>query len=86
MAFDGRSRTPPLTTIQNVGIEIARVYRKTKRGEIDTGDGYRLVQMLAVLRTCLETSELEKKIEALELVVARGLEQRPEHFRPRMVS
>jgi hypothetical protein len=35
MAFDGRSRVPKLNTVQNVGIEIARIYRKTKRGEIE---------------------------------------------------
>ena len=32
MAFDAPSRTPKLTTVQNVGIEISRIYRATKRG------------------------------------------------------
>ena len=43
-------RIYPLDTVQNVGIEIARIYRKTKKGEILTPDGYRMVQMLAVLK------------------------------------
>ena len=29
-------RIYPLDTVQNVGIEIARIYRKTKKGEITT--------------------------------------------------
>ena len=53
MAFDALSRTPKLTTVQNVGIEISRIYRATKRGKISTPDGYRMVQMLAVLKSCL---------------------------------
>jgi hypothetical protein len=64
------SRTPPLTTVQNVGIEIARIYRRTKRGEISTPDGYRMVQMLAVLKMCLETCEIEKKVAEIEAALA----------------
>ena len=60
MAFDALSRTPKLTTVQNVGIEISRIYRATKRGKISTPDGYRMVQMLAVLKTCLESATLEQ--------------------------
>jgi hypothetical protein len=76
-------RSSPLTTVQNVGIEIARIYRKTKRGEISTPDGYRLVQMLAVLKSCLESATLEQRLSELEAAVAQGEHQ---HFRPRMVS
>ena len=81
MAFDGHSRTPPLVTVQNVGIEIARIYRRTKRGEISTPDGYRMVQMLAVLKTCLEASALEQRLTELEAAVLQREEQEP--FRPR---
>jgi len=52
------------TTVQNVGIEIARIYRKTKRGEISTPYGYRLVQMLAVLKSCLESATLEQRLNS----------------------
>jgi hypothetical protein len=82
MAFDGRSRVPKLNTVQNVGIEIARIYRKTKRGEIETADGYRMVQMLAVLKQCLETAALEQRLTELETAVARGAAP----FRPKIVS
>ena len=84
MAFDALSRTPKLTTVQNVGIEISRIYRATKRGKISTPDGYRMVQMLAVLKTCLESATLESRIEALEAQADTG--GMVEHFRPRVVS
>jgi hypothetical protein len=50
-----KSRTPPLTTVQAVGIEIAAVYRRMKRGEVESSDGYRLVMVLAELRKNLES-------------------------------
>ena len=69
--------------MQNVGIEISRIYRATKRGKISTPDGYRMVQMLAVLKSCLESATLESRIEALEAQADTGT---VEHFRPRVVS
>ena len=84
MAFDALSRTPKLTTVQNVGIEISRIYRATKRGKISTPDGYRMVQMLAVLKTCLESAMLEQRLTDLEAAVLQREEQEP--FRPRIVS
>ena len=84
MAFDALSRTPKLTTVQNVGIEISRIYRATKRGKISTPDGYRMVQMLAVLKSCLELATLEQRIANLEAQADIG--STVEHFRPRVVS
>jgi hypothetical protein len=78
MAFDALSRTPKLTTVQNVGIEIARIYRATKRGAVSTP------LMLAVLKTCLEASALEQRLAALEAQAEIG--GTVEHFRPRVVS
>ena len=79
----GALRSSPLKTVQNVGIEIARVYRKVKRGEINTSDGYRMVMILSVLKTCLESSALEQQLAALEAQADTGT---VEHFRPRVVS
>jgi hypothetical protein len=76
-------RSSPLDTVQNVGIEIARVYRKTKKGEITTPDGDRMVQMLAVLKSCLESAMFEQRIASLE---AQADSATVEHFRPRVVS
>jgi hypothetical protein len=76
-------RSAPLTSVQNVGIEIARVYRRTKKGEIPTSDGYRLVMILSALKQCLESSALEQRLAALEAQADIGT---VEHFRPRVVS
>lgn len=77
-------RTPKLNTVQNVGIEISRIYRLTKRGEIPTPDGYRMVQMLAVLKQCLETSEIERKIAELEAAIAQR--DNVTHLRPKVIA
>ena len=76
-------RSWPLDTVQNVGIEIARVYRKTKKGEINTSDGYRMVMILSVLKSCLESSALEQRLAALELQADSATVQ---HFRPKVVA
>ena len=77
-------RSWPLDTVQNVDTEIARIHRKTKRGEISTPDGYRMLQMLAVLKTCLESYLLEQRLAALEAQADFGVPE--QHFRPRVVS
>jgi hypothetical protein len=51
-------RRARLKTIQDVGIEMARVYRRCKGGEMPTAEGYRMVMMLAALKQCLESSDL----------------------------
>jgi hypothetical protein len=79
------ARTPKLNTVQNVGIEISRLYRRTKRGEITTPDGYRMVQMLAVLKQCLETSEIERKIAELEDAIAQQRDN-VTHLRPKVIA
>lgn len=76
-------RVHSLTTLQNVGIEMARTYRAMKRKEIPTADGYRMVMALAALKACLESSELEKRLADLEASVSRG-DVVP--FRPKVVS
>ena len=74
-------RIYPLDTVQNVGIEIARIYRKTKKGEILTPDGYRMVQMLAVLKSCLKSAMFEQRIANLE---AQADSATVQHFRPKV--
>ena len=71
-------RTPPLKTIQNVAIEISRIYRMTKKGQLSTGDGFRMVSMLAILKQCLESCELERRLAELEDAVGKtGATVRP---------
>lgn len=49
-----------------VGVEVAAIYRAMRRKTIDTADGWRMVQALNVLKTCLETAQIEKRLEAIE--------------------
>jgi hypothetical protein len=52
-----------------VRIEMAKVYRDMKRGKIATQDGTRLAYVLAQVGKLIEAGELEKRIEALEIVL-----------------
>ena len=45
-----------------VGVEIGRLYRLARRGEIETIEAYRLAQVLQVLKACLETTEIEQRL------------------------
>lgn len=55
-----------LKTMGQVRAEMARVYRQTRGGKIDTQDGSRFVYMLTQIAKLIELSELEKRVEALE--------------------
>jgi hypothetical protein len=73
-----------LKTIQDVACEMARTYRRTKQGEVETSDGYRMVMMLAALKQCLESSEIEHRLAEIEAaIVSRDTVV---HFRPKVVG
>ncbi len=55
-----------LKTLGQVRAEMARVYRQTREGKIDTQDGSRFVYMLVQIGKMVELSELEKRLELLE--------------------
>jgi hypothetical protein len=67
--------TPPridLKTIDDVRVEMARVYRDMRAGRIETSDGTKLAYVLAQLGKLIESGEIEKRLEALEgVLVAR---------------
>ena len=81
-------RTAPLRTVQNVGIEMANVYRRMKRGEVESSDGYRLVMVLAALQKNLEIVEVEKRLDELEAYINNRPDRSItlESFTPRIVS
>ena len=62
--------TPPkkidLATIDDVRLEMAKVYRDMKSQKIPTHDGTRLVYVLAQIGKMIELFEIEKRIEKLE--------------------
>lgn len=60
-----------LKTIDDVRLEMARVYRDMKSGVIETADGTKLAYVLAQIGKLIETHEVEKRIEALESVLGQ---------------
>jgi hypothetical protein len=69
-----RRRVGKLTNATMVSIEIARIYRQCRRGEMDTTEGYRYANILAILQKCLEQSNLEQRIQELEAALANQAE------------
>lgn len=61
--------TPPkidLASALDIRREMAKVYRETKAGKIDTADGAKLVYMLAQVGKMIEMHEIETRLAALE--------------------
>ena len=56
----------PLSTAEDVKRELARIYREGKAGQRDVGDVSKLANVLALLARLIETSDLERRLEALE--------------------
>ena len=46
---------------------MAKVYRESRSGLIDVADSTKHVWVLAAIGKAIETSDIEKRIEALEL-------------------
>ena len=55
-----------LKSIDDVRVEMAKVYRKMKSREIETSDGTKLVYVLAQIGKMIEVHDIEKRIEMLE--------------------
>lgn len=58
--------TPALTKIGGVKRELARLYAEARAGDIDVSDASKLANLLQILARVIETSDLEKRLEALE--------------------
>ena len=59
-------RVGPLDTVGRVITEMAKVYRATRKGDLESVEGSRLVSMLTQIRTAIEGGEYERRLEALE--------------------
>jgi hypothetical protein len=59
-----------LTTVGEVAAELGRLYRQARRGDVPVTDASRLATILAVMRQCLEASELERRIAEMEAALA----------------
>ncbi len=71
--------TPPridLKTIDDVRIEMARVYRDMRAGRIETQEGTRFTYVLAQIGKLIESADLEKRLEAIEGVLKRRTQRK----------
>lgn len=73
LIIDGETQTviptPPkidLATALDVRREMAKVYRETKAGKIDTADGAKLIYMLSQVGKMIELEEIEARLGELE--------------------
>ena len=60
-----------LKSIDDVRLEMAKVYRSMKSGEIASSDGTRFVYVLAQIGKMIELHEVEKRLVALEIASER---------------
>jgi len=62
----GARRTIHLHTLDDVRVEMARVYRAMATGALAVSDGTRLAYTLSLLTKTIEASAIESRIAALE--------------------
>lgn len=60
-----------LKSIDDVRLEMAKVYRSMKCGEIESSDGTRFVYVLVQIGKMIELHEVERRLIALELARER---------------
>ena len=66
-----KSAKPPrlrlkLRTIDDCAVELAKLYKAAKAGEIETADASRLGNLLSILSRMIQGGELERRITRLE--------------------
>lgn len=67
--FRDKKPTIHLKTLHDVRIEMAKVYRAAKTGEIDSQEGSRLIYMLGSLGKIIEAQEVDERIDAIKRVM-----------------
>ena len=67
MSEKAKIRVGRLDTVGGVVTELGRIYRQARRGELDVGDATRLAMVLREIRSALEASDIERRIEELEV-------------------
>lgn len=66
MSDKAEIRIAKMADIGGVITEMGRVYRQMRRGDLDTLDGKRLVDVLTAIRQALEVKDVEARLRALE--------------------
>ena len=58
-----------LKTANDLRLEMAKVYRDMRQGDIDMADGTKLVYVLGQLNKAIETGIIEARMESLERIL-----------------
>ena len=66
MSEKPKMRIGPLNSVGGVVTELGRIYRLARKGEMEIGEFKGLVYGLREIRCALESSDIERRIEALE--------------------
>ncbi len=69
IAFCDKHPTIHLKTLHDVRIEMSKVYRAAKTGEIDSQEGSRLIYMLSSLGKIIEAQQVDERIDAINRVM-----------------
>lgn len=69
VAFRSKHPTIHLKTLHDLRIEMAKVYRAAKTGEIDSQEGSRLVYMLSNIGKVIEAQQVEERVDAINRVM-----------------
>jgi len=67
-------RGPRLKDIRDVSKFLGRVIRQVYLGQLDPGLGGRLGYLCNIMKSCLEASDLEKRVEEIEAAVQEASE------------
>ncbi len=62
-----------LSSLDDVRLEMAKVYREMRARTLDSGEGSRLVYVLQQLAKLHESVEIAKRLASLEMAVGRRL-------------
>jgi hypothetical protein len=80
-----RNRICELSTVGGVASEMRNVYRKVRREDITPSLGRTLVSILTDIRACIESHEIEQRLDAIEAYI-RASTPPEQSWKPRVVS
>jgi len=60
-----------LKTLHDVRIEMAKVYRAVRTGQLESQEGSRLVYMLSALGKAVEAHQVSERLDAIDRVLKR---------------
>ena len=60
------ARVGPLDTIADLKLELGRLYRAARRGDVPAADASKLAAVLALLLRAIEGSDIERRLATLE--------------------